>query len=81
MICLFYVCVTEIIDKEKFQRLEFVKHGILKQIPAKVIRISAIDSNPHVKMWFRRPVTTTALPDAWESSCKVSEMFAFPHIR
>jgi hypothetical protein len=81
MICLLYTCVTEIIHKDKSQRLEFVNHGILKQIPAKAISISDIDSDLQVKMWFRRPVTTTILPDAWKSSCEVSKMFAFPDTR
>jgi hypothetical protein len=63
MRCLFYACVTENIHKDKFQRLEFVKDGILKQIPVKAIDISDIGNDFLVKMWFRRPVTTTVLPD------------------
>jgi hypothetical protein len=78
VIYLLYACVTEIIHKDKSERHEFVKHGILKQIPAKAVRISDIDSYSHVKMLFRRPITTTVLPDAWESSCEVSKMSAFP---
>jgi hypothetical protein len=80
MICLFCACVTKTIHKDKSQCLEFVKQGILKQIPAKAIRISDIVGYRNIKMWFFRPVTTAVLPDAWESSCEVSEMFAFPDI-
>jgi hypothetical protein len=67
--------MTEIIHKDKSQRHEFVAHGILKQIPAKAVRISDIDNDTHVKMRFRRPATMAVLPDTWESSCEVSETF------
>jgi hypothetical protein len=69
--------VTEVIHKDKSRCHEFMKNGILKQIPAKAIPISDINQYLDFKLQFYCPVATTTLPDSWNSSCKVSETFVF----
>lgn len=69
-------CATEIILKDKSRCHEFMKHGILKRIPVKAIEISNINTLFDCKMQFYRPVATTP-PDSWNSSCEVSEIFAY----
>jgi hypothetical protein len=67
--------VIDIVYKDKSRCHEFMKHGILRQIPAKAVSIADISIYFDLKLQFRCPVVTTALPDVWNSSCKVSGMF------
>jgi hypothetical protein len=75
-VCFLHICMTEIIHKDKVRCNEFMKQGILKQIPAKAIPIADISGFFHTKLQFHCPVATMTQPDPWNSSCKVSEMFS-----
>jgi hypothetical protein len=63
--------------KDKSRRHEFMEHGILEQITAKLIEVSQFDKDSYIKMRIRHLAPTTTLPDIWQLSCKVSERFTF----
>ncbi|XP_006464110.1 hypothetical protein AGABI2DRAFT_120893 [Agaricus bisporus var. bisporus H97] len=54
---------------ESPRRPELIKHGILKQVPVKVLDLTKVSE--YVRLRFRRPtVTATDLSHSWDPSCK-----------
>ncbi|XP_006463127.1 hypothetical protein AGABI2DRAFT_119954 [Agaricus bisporus var. bisporus H97] len=53
---------------DESRRQEFVKHGILKQLPLKAVDVSPVIYK-EAKLQFRRFATTTNLSDPWKPSC------------